>query len=59
VRELITRCEQRAIEILRENREKLDEIAALLMEREVIEGTEFERLMRGEVKETAAEAVSS
>jgi len=45
VRELISGCEQRAIAILERQREKLDEIRGVLMEKEVIEREEFESLM--------------
>ncbi len=48
VRELITSCETKALEILERERAKLDEIRAILLEKEVIERESFERLMAGE-----------
>lgn len=48
VRSIIERCYTRAKEILTENREKMDRIAKILLERETLEREEFEALMRGE-----------
>lgn len=44
-RELIRQCYERSLNLLRENREKLDEIAALLREKEVLYHDDFERLL--------------
>src|SRR5207237_9613034 len=45
VRGLISRCEKRAIEIIDAHRDQLERIRAVLMEKEVLEREEFERLM--------------
>ena len=45
VRELITRCERRAVEIIGRHRVELERIRGVLMEKEVLEREEFERLM--------------
>jgi len=45
VREMISACETRAVEILERERTKLDEVRAILMDKEIIEREEFERLM--------------
>jgi cell division protease FtsH len=45
VRELIARCEKRAVEIITTHRDQLERIRAVLMEKEVLEREEFERLM--------------
>ena len=45
VRELVARCEKRALEVLTRHREKLDRIRRILVEKEVLEREEFERLM--------------
>ena len=47
VRELIDRAYQRAREALTTQREALDKLAALLIEKETIEGDEFEALFAG------------
>ena len=47
VREVISACETRAVEILERERTKLDEVRAILMDKEIIEREEFERLMGG------------
>lgn len=44
-RELIRVCYERSLTLLRENREKLDEIAALLREKEVLYHNDFEKLL--------------
>jgi cell division protease FtsH len=45
VRDLITRCEKRAIEIITKHKPALERIRAVLMEKEVLEREEFEKLM--------------
>jgi cell division protease FtsH len=45
VRELIARCEKRAVEIISAHRDQLERIRTVLMEKEVLEREEFERLM--------------
>jgi cell division protease FtsH len=45
VRELILRCEKRAMEVIAGHRGQLERVRAVLMEREVLEREEFERLM--------------
>lgn len=45
VKRIIDECFERAKEILREKKEKLDLVAEKLIEQETIEGEEFERLM--------------
>ena len=49
VREMISGCEQRAIAILERQRDRLDKIRSVLMEKEVIERAEFESLMAGAI----------
>jgi cell division protease FtsH len=45
VRELIQRCEKRAVEIIGAHRDQLERIRGVLMEKEVLEREEFEKLM--------------
>jgi cell division protease FtsH len=45
---IIDECHQRALSILRENKDKLAEIAAFLIERETITGPEFMDILREE-----------
>ena len=45
VRDLISRCEKKAIDIVGKHRPELERIRALLMEKEVLEREEFEKLM--------------
>ncbi len=47
VRKIIDDCYDRGIGILSSNREKLDEIVSVLIEKETIEREEFEALMKG------------
>ncbi len=51
IKRLIDVAYQEATEILTKNREKLGEISKLLMEKEVLEGPEFEQLLSGIVPE--------
>ena len=55
----IKEAHQKAREILEENKEKLHELAAFLLERETITGEEFMRLLNSEadVIETSATVV--
>ena len=48
VKAIIDSCYAKAKEILTEKRELLDRIASVLLEREVLDGKEFEALMNGE-----------
>jgi len=48
IRSIIEKGYTRATEILQENREKVDKIVTVLLERESLDRDEFERLMRGE-----------
>ncbi len=53
IAKLLREAYQRARDILSSNRERLEEIAQLLLEKEVLEGEELERLLyRGEEKQT-------
>lgn len=45
---MVKEAHDKALEILRENREKLDEIAAYLLEKETITGEEFMRILKKE-----------
>jgi cell division protease FtsH len=45
LREVVARCEKRAMEIVATHRAQLERIRAVLMEKEVVERDEFERLM--------------
>ena len=45
VRSLISKCEDEALRILGDYRDRLDSIRGILMEKEVIEREEFEELM--------------
>ena len=44
----LTKNESKILTILLENREKLEEVTAILLEKETIMGDEFEAIMRGE-----------
>ncbi|MBW3622808.1 MAG: ATP-dependent zinc metalloprotease FtsH, partial [Armatimonadetes bacterium] len=48
IRSIIEMSYTRATEILQENREKMDKIVEVLLEREFLEREEFEKLMRGD-----------
>ena len=48
IRKIITEQYSRAKNILLENREKLEEVTTILLEKETIMGPEFEAIMRGE-----------
>ena len=48
VKQIIDRAYATAKEILNQNRDKLDKIAAILIEREKISGEEFDRIFNGE-----------
>ena len=48
VKSIIDSCYERTRDILTENRELLDKISGILLEREVLDGKEFEALMNGE-----------
>jgi cell division protease FtsH len=43
---IIAECHDRALELLRQNREKLEEIAHYLIERETITGVEFMEILK-------------
>ncbi|WP_413168374.1 ATP-dependent zinc metalloprotease FtsH [Capilliphycus salinus ALCB114379] len=45
VREIAFKCYERACQIVRENRELIDKLVDLLLERETIEGDEFRRIV--------------
>ncbi|MEI6916169.1 MAG: ATP-dependent zinc metalloprotease FtsH [Armatimonadota bacterium] len=47
VRRIIEGCYDRAVSILKDNREKVDRIAKVLLERETIDSTEFKAMMEG------------
>jgi cell division protease FtsH len=47
VARILDECHQEALALLRQNREKLSEIAAFLIERETISGLQFMELLRG------------
>ncbi len=47
IRKIINTCYQKATTLLRENRAKLESLSRLLLEREVIEGSELEALLNG------------
>jgi len=48
VKRIIDDCHKKALEILRENEEMLCRIAEVLLEREVLDGIEFQKLVNGE-----------
>ena len=47
VARILDECHQEALALLRQNREKLSEIAAFLVERETISGPQFMEILRG------------
>ncbi|MDR2748221.1 MAG: AAA family ATPase, partial [Treponema sp.] len=47
VARILDECRQKALALLRQNREKLSEIAAFLIERETISGLQFMEILRG------------
>jgi cell division protease FtsH len=51
VRSIIERAYNRALELLKQNPEKLHLLASTLLEREVLDGDEMDRLLRGETLE--------
>jgi cell division protease FtsH len=48
VKQIIDDCHKKALEILRENEEMLSHIAEVLLDREVLDGVEFQKLVDGE-----------
>jgi len=48
VKRIIDDCHKKALEILKENEEMLCRIAEVLLEREVLDGVEFQKLINGE-----------
>src|SRR5204862_6088448 len=58
VRDLIGRCEKRAIEIITKHKPALERIRAVLMEKEVLEREEFEKLMAASEGAAAAAATA-
>ncbi len=55
VRRLVTEAHQRALQVLREHRDKLEQLAQRLMEVETVSGAEFYALMSGRMEETPAQ----
>ncbi len=55
IRNIIDRCYDEVIRMLRENREKLDEIATYLLTKETITGSEFMAILEGRDPEEVAE----
>jgi cell division protease FtsH len=53
VRELVREAHEKALEILRDNREKLDSVAQKLVEVETLDQVEFEAVMNGQNPPTA------
>ncbi len=53
VHDLLSEGYSRANEILSANRDKLDQLAAVLQEREKVDGVEFQAIMNGETMEAA------
>lgn len=57
VRSIIESCYQRALDVLTENRDRLDAVVAVLKEKETIDHEEFMAIMEGrELPEPKAEA---
>jgi len=54
ISEIINDCYERALQLLREHRDKLERIAKALLEKETIEADELDALMRGETEEKAS-----
>lgn len=48
IKKIVDRCYQKALALLKKNREKLDLVAKKLLEQETIEGEEFEKIMKGD-----------
>ena len=55
IREMLGKEYRQTIEILKENREKLDKIAELLVEKETITGEEVRKIVNSERKEEKIE----
>ena len=55
IREMLGKEYKQTIEILKENREKLDKIAELLVEKETITGEEVRKIVNSERKEEKIE----
>ena len=49
-KEIIMECFQRAKKLLQENKDRLEELARVLVEKEVLEGEEIKRIIKGEKK---------
>jgi ATP-dependent Zn protease len=45
VRAILSSCETRAVDLVARNRDRLERVRGVLMEKEVVEREEFERLM--------------
>ncbi|MBN1263655.1 MAG: ATP-dependent zinc metalloprotease FtsH [Candidatus Pacebacteria bacterium] len=48
IRKIISDCYQKALEIVKQNREKLDKVAEALLKKETLEEEEFEKIMKPE-----------
>ena len=55
VKEILNRCYEEAIEILRENRDMLDRVAQYLLKKETITGQEMTAILNGEDPERVSE----
>lgn len=49
IKRIVDDCYGRALEVLKKNKEELDQVAEILVKKETIEGDEFEKLMKGGV----------
>jgi cell division protease FtsH len=47
INHIVTSCYQKAVQILREHRDKLDDLAARLLDKETIEGEELDEILNG------------
>ena len=47
VKQLLTQCYQKAVEVIRENREDMDKVVAYLLEKETITGAEMVAILEG------------
>ncbi|MFC1710979.1 ATP-dependent zinc metalloprotease FtsH [Patescibacteria group bacterium] len=57
IKKIVDECYEKAVKILKDNKDKIDRVVKYLLEKETIEGEEFEALMTGKKKQTSKKTV--
>ena len=58
IKRIVDECFQKALEIIKKNRKKLDKVAEALLKKETLEQEEFEKLVKGGVRKKKTAKVS-